>query len=721
MTIDVYQMCLGGTNKKIKFCECGKDLVGDLDKIVTAINAGQKAAALGQINRLLESHGPRACLLAMKGSSQLQMGNLEELEKVADVFCEHYPENPIALSFAAILAATRGEGEAMIEKLQDAMEATVEGTMQESTYAAIGLASRLLAQTGRVVAAIGYLQLQAAIAPEEDDTAWNLLRQVYATRAVPGPLKYAAPPLPPPEGAAWASDLEAAESPAERGCWRKSVELLKALDERHPDQPAILQRLARYQGWMNQLDDAATTLHRLARCPSLDLDYAVEAEATAQLLTAYETDTVDQILRVYPVSDTQQMLEHLMAAKLVTRMPIDLTKLAREGSPPPKAAFWLLDRHTPVSGKELQMHEVPNILGEMYLYGRETDREARLEFVTVKSSDFEGKLDVLAKLVSEHCGELEKEESIGQVAAEAAAMSWKWRLPDDTPQEKREQLLYEKRRDLNLNVWPETPLSALDGKRPVDVAGDPAYLVRLLATILILEEGAERNKNDFDFNELRAKLNLPVRQVFSPAGVPISFLSPLQLHLLDLKSLPDEQLGEAFQLAVLYSLSRAAMRLGQELLARPGLISRAERPQIYDMLIPLAADLDQMLDFIRMAYQDVVATGQSMAPWLLRELELRFMSGDAERIGELVNMLQSQHIREPGVSQALYTLLVRFGVITPDGKPNPALQRNQPRPSPLGSDQPAAAAGAQELWTPGGPQKPAGGGEKPKLWMPGMD
>jgi hypothetical protein len=192
MTIDVYQMCLGGTNKKIKFCDCGKDLVGDLDKIVTAINAGQKAAALGQINRLLESHGPRACLLAMKGSSQLQMGNLEELGKVTEVFCQHYPENPIALSFAAILAATRGEVDAMIGKLQDALEATVEGTMQESTYAAIGLASRLLAQTGRVVAAIGYLQLQAAIAPEEDDTAWNLLRQVYATRAVPGLLKFVA-------------------------------------------------------------------------------------------------------------------------------------------------------------------------------------------------------------------------------------------------------------------------------------------------------------------------------------------------------------------------------------------------------------------------------------------------------------------------------------------------------------------------------------------------
>ncbi|MCL4200883.1 MAG: hypothetical protein KJ000_00210 [Pirellulaceae bacterium] len=721
MAIDVYQMCLGGINKKIKFCECGKDLLGDLEKILTAISGGQKAAALGQINRLLESHGPRACLLAMKGSIQLQTGNLEELGKVAEVFVKHFPENPVALSFAAILAATGGDVDAMIDKLQGAIEATVEGTLHEATYAAIGIASRLLLQTGHIVPAIGYLQLQAAIAPEDDEMAWNVLRQLYATRGIPGPLKFVAAPLAPPAGAAWAEDLEAAESPAERGCWRQAVAQLKALDERHPDQPAILQRLARYQGWINQLDDAAATLHRLARCRSVDLDYAVEAEATAQLLTDYEADTVDEVLRIYPVHDTQRILEHLLSDKLVTRMTTDLSKLAREGAPPPKAAFWLLDRHAPASGKELHLHEVPNVLGEMYLYGRETDREARLEFVTVKSSDFDQKLDVLARLVAEHCGELEKEESIGQVAAEAAAMSWRWRLPDDTPREKREQLLQEKRRELNLNVWPETPLSALDGKRPVDVAGDPAYLVRLLATILILEESAERTKVDFDFNELRAKLNLPLRQDFSPGDVPIGLLAPLQLHLLDVKSMSAEQLGEAFQLAVLYSLSRAAMRLGQELLARPNLISRAERPRVYDMLIPLATDIDQMLDFVRMAYEDVVASGQSMAPWLLRELELRFMSGDAERVGELVTMLQSQHIREPGVSQALYTLLVRFGVITPEGKPNPALRKGQPPSSPLVSDQPAATAGPQELWTPGSPQTQPAGGEKPKLWMPGMD
>jgi hypothetical protein len=723
MTIDVYDLCLGGINKKIKFCDCGKDMVGDLNKVVTALKGGQRAAALGQVNRLLESHGPRACLLAIKGSSQMQMGNLEELEKVTEVFCQHYPGNPIASSFAAVLAATRNDVDGMIMRLQEALEGVADGAMHEATYAAIGIVGRLLTQGGHIVPAIGYLTLQAAIAPENDDSAWNILRSIFAAQTVPNLLKFSPAPIAPPEGAAWVEELAAAEESAGRGRWRQAVAALKDLDQRHPDQPAILQNLARYQGWLNQLDDAAVTLHRLAAHPSLDLDYAMETEAMAQLMSSYERETVDEMLRTYPIEDSQRMMERLLSEKQVMQIPVDLAKLAGEGTPPPKGAFWLLDRITPASGKELQLHEIPNVLGEMYLYGRETDREARLEFVTVKSADYERKLEVLAQLVGEHVGDLVKEEPIGQVAAEAAAMSWKWRLPEDTPRNKREELLREKRREINLNVWPETALSVLDGKRPVDVAGDPAYRVRLLAAILIQEDHAERSRISFDFNELRAKLNLPVRQEISLADLPSTTLSPMQLQLLKLDALTDEQLLEVFEVAVAYNLSRAGLRLGGELLRRPQLVSRAERPKILNLMIPLSGSTEQVLDFIRLAYEDVVATGQSMAPWLLRELEVRLVNGDLERANELLVMIQSQHIREPGVSQALYSLLVRFGIISPDGKPTSATQAGRPQsaPSPLISDQPQAPGATEGIWTPGSPQTPPSGGEKPKLWMPGMD
>jgi hypothetical protein len=227
MTIDVYDLCLGGINKKIKFCDCGKDMVGDLNKVVTSLQGGQRAAALGQVNRLLESHGPRACLLAIKGSTQMQMGNLEELEKVTETFRQHYPENPIALSFAAVLAATRNDVDGMIMRLQEALENVADGAMHEATYAAIGIVGRVLTQGGHIVPAIGYLTLQAAIAPEDDDSAWNILRSIFAAQTVPNLLKFSPAPIAPPEGAAWTQELAAAEESAGRGRWRQAVAILK--------------------------------------------------------------------------------------------------------------------------------------------------------------------------------------------------------------------------------------------------------------------------------------------------------------------------------------------------------------------------------------------------------------------------------------------------------------------------------------------------------------
>ncbi|MCH5375122.1 MAG: hypothetical protein JJ992_14205, partial [Planctomycetes bacterium] len=146
MTLDAYQPCPGGIPKKIKFCECGKDLLTDLNKIVTSLDGGQRAAALGRINQLLEARGPRACLLAMKGSIHLETGNVEELAKTTETYIQHFPDNPIATAFSAILSASEMEVEAAIEHLQQSLEAS-EGVIHEATYAALGITGRLLAQT----------------------------------------------------------------------------------------------------------------------------------------------------------------------------------------------------------------------------------------------------------------------------------------------------------------------------------------------------------------------------------------------------------------------------------------------------------------------------------------------------------------------------------------------------------------------------------------------
>ena len=60
---------------------------------------------------------------------------------------------------------------------------------------------------------------------------------------------------------------------------------------------------------------------------------------------------------------------------------------------------------------------MPHVVGEILLYGKETDREARLEFLITKSSDLVAKVRKLQEVGGEQLGMIEKEEKIGSTFA----------------------------------------------------------------------------------------------------------------------------------------------------------------------------------------------------------------------------------------------------------------------------------------------------------------
>ena len=76
---------------------------------------------------------------------------------------------------------------------------------------------------------------------------------------------------------------------------------------------------------------------------------------------------------------------------------------------------------------------MPNVLGEMYLYGKETDRDARLEFVVEKTAEFETKTNALKELLGEFGGPVEKEEAIGEVPAADADARFTGESGSDMP------------------------------------------------------------------------------------------------------------------------------------------------------------------------------------------------------------------------------------------------------------------------------------------------
>ena len=85
MDIDVYQQCPCHADKKIKFC-CGKDILGDLNQVLSKNKSGQSQAALDQLDRAIKNIGPKDCLLTIKTHILITSGQIELAKEANQLF-----------------------------------------------------------------------------------------------------------------------------------------------------------------------------------------------------------------------------------------------------------------------------------------------------------------------------------------------------------------------------------------------------------------------------------------------------------------------------------------------------------------------------------------------------------------------------------------------------------------------------------------------------------
>ena len=268
-------------------------------------------------------------------------------------------------------------------------------------------------------------------------------------------------------------------NPARGGTWRAAAESLLSLSEKVPDQPVILRNIATLQGWLGQSQKATEMWHRLAALPNVPLEDAVEVEALAQFLDDNIVDVVQRLRYHHPVRDMDRLMERLLSDRRVDRLPVDPRELAQEGQPPPRGVFLLLDRPASAATPETPWRELPRVLGTLSAYGKETDREARLEVTLDRVPDLESHKAIVADIVGEWAGAGPEE-----VREQVPLVEWltvpRLHLPEGMSMEQASAALAEYRRDAILHRWPDMPLAAIGGKRPLEVAGDPAYRVRLM-------------------------------------------------------------------------------------------------------------------------------------------------------------------------------------------------------------------------------------------------
>src|SRR5262245_46600165 len=554
MSLDAYQPCPCGIDKKIKFC-CGPEILDDLAKIDEALAGEQRLGALDLCNRLLQQRPDRPCLLLHKATVQLALNELAAARETARHLLEVAPNNPGRLAIAAMLDCQEGEAPAAVDKLQSAQEAQ-QGKLIAIVYEAIGIVARTLDAVGETLAAQTYAVFQAAASQGKDRNAVMNLLELEASGQIPlaihGMTGLASAPAEGPLKAAGIAEFNEALKQADLGCWRLAAGKFAALAKKEANEPAIWRDLGVCRLRVLDNPGAIEAFRSFTALKSVPRDDAVEAEALAQYLREpTEVDTITELTITYAVSDAQALGEHLLPSKRVQNVPFDPAQFREANEPPPLAVFLLLDREVPGNSQNLTRDNVPKVLGEMLLYGKETDRPARVEFTVMKTSDFDGRLKHLTEALGQWAGEKIGEEESGHVSAVAAALSINWRFPDGTPLDIRKRLMQEQRTLSLLSIWPNLPMGVLDGKTPRQAVADPVGQIRVQALILMMDL-AEPVENS-DYNNLRRSLGLATLEPIDPTGIRVESLSPARQARLEVSKLTDEQLVAVYRRAVVTS------------------------------------------------------------------------------------------------------------------------------------------------------------------------
>ena len=122
MDIDIYKPCPCNSGKKIKFC-CAKDIVADLNQILSKSAAKQSTAAIDLIDNVVERVGQRDCLSIIKTHILLSNDEIEKADQANIAFLKTSPKHPIGLQHRALVKVGQHKVEEAVMQLQKAMNA----------------------------------------------------------------------------------------------------------------------------------------------------------------------------------------------------------------------------------------------------------------------------------------------------------------------------------------------------------------------------------------------------------------------------------------------------------------------------------------------------------------------------------------------------------------------------------------------------------------------
>ncbi len=711
MAADPYAACPCGSGKKLKFC-CGPHWP-EIERIERMYDAQQDVSALDAIEKLEAKLPNHPHLMNLKVDLLFAQGRREEADASQAAFFAAHPENPNARFRHAAMFVEEGDTAQGLRLWYETFANNENSITNTGMVAARAVVTGAL-MAGEFTAGRTLLNILTALNPQEESLRSTAV-QLMSADGQP-PLCRELPPIrQAPTDPRWTAEFKEALAPTERANFPRAAALFTALSEKAPQEPAVWANLAALRAMLADLQGASEAYAGLATC-NLPWDDAVEAQALAAIYRQDAAGDVIEVLRAsFELQDIDRVLELLSADNRCVRVPDAMLVPDDDGSPPPRAAFRLLDRPQVTENATLDFADVPTVVADYSIFGRETDRPPRLIIEIEGQAALDLAAATLREITQEPLPVWGEREIIGSILAEQQAMAWKPHLPFDTPVDRIYDLMVAQQRQAIHEIWPNTPNLALDGKTPRGVMGDPAWRRRLAAAILLQELAQQQMLPREEFDRLRTELGLEPSATIDPTAdgtdETANAIPVMRLSRVDASKYSDEALVKEIERAGAYAAAAAVLHLGTEALRRPSIAGQS-RMRVLLLLAKMSSDsrttLQHVLEIQRLAAQEK----SSPAPFLIMELRVRLTRREPDEIQRLLRTLMTKHVREPGVAQALGVILQELGLIGPDGRPvNP--QQSEPALVLPGSGEESG-----KLWTP---ESAATGATKGSLWMPGME
>lgn len=722
MAIDLYSLCPGGRGKKIKFC-C-PDHIKDLEQIDSFLEGEQYAAGLAFVENLEKSRPDCACLTEAKCLFQRMIGLWEQAYETAVAFVAREPKNVVAHTELATSAALLDKPREAVSALVDAIENVEGDQFPVAIVQAMLTVGVSFYENGRLYQAIAIAKQLQAFAPQ-DQASNEFLYRCLGAENVPLMLKEQVFDLEAPADFEKKAEYDEAVRLIARGCWKKGRAILESLLPFGESWPNLFRNLGIVALWFAEEETGRAYVERYLAAPNVDAEDAIDME-TFQFLRAVPTwdDVETTVKRTYALADFDAAYEKTLSSRLLLANP-RLRAAVAGLEVPPKAAFNLLTGPLSEKTENLTLAEVPTQFAFALLFGKQTDRDARIETYALpnETARVESTLTAILGALPPLESEEPQETTVLWTTNESTP---RFQFRDGAPVSQATiEALFDEHLNVFADKWFEHGYRILGGVSPKETLSSADGPRRVEALIRVVGSTFTPEFSDRVTSVLRAKAGLPAP---SPIDPPASFASkeetlaffrrvPLwRWGRLSVEKFRVDALVELLQIANLVAPRDVKEKFARETLSRPsGEMDYEARAVAYSIVVDaavLAQDSDKALELIAEATEYAASVGQSDAQWNVLEFMTRFHRQEYDKLRDIAQHVFSEHQDDRQAVQTLQEFFARLNAAAQTSAQAEAAFRRQAQaqggasfgdsPSPFEAPQaPAQEERSSGLWTPG--------------------